>query len=125
MQVDEQQDRLDVVLISIATLLLANITVILLLIAVFWSNNETKKLQKLSNHRMETVGKRLHIHLHNFKKNQLFLFQGFPKLHLALISNLGLIKDFTIDGIKNEHFPKLPKKKGHWLTNNCEGHFYF
>ena len=44
---------------------------------------------------------------------------------MALISNLGLIKDFTIDGIKNEQFPKLPKKNGQWLKNNCNGYFYF
>ena len=44
---------------------------------------------------------------------------------MALISNLGLIKDFTIDGIKNEQFPKLPKKEGQWLTNNCKGNFIF
>ena len=125
MQVDEQRNRLDMVLISIATLLLAYITEILLLIAVFWSNQETKKLQKLSRHRMETIGKKLHIHLHIFKKKPNIFFQGFPQLHLALISNLGLIKDFTIDGIKNQHFPKLPKKKGHLLTNNCKGYFYF
>ena len=79
MQVDEQQDRLDIVLISIATLILANITVILLLIAVFWSNQETKKLQKLSRHKMETVGKRLHIHLYDFKKNQIFSFSRISK----------------------------------------------
>ena len=36
---------------------------------------------------------------------------GFPKLHLALISDLGLIEDFTIDGNKNAAFPKLPMKK--------------
>ena len=33
---------------------------------------------------------------------------GFPKLHLALISDFGLIEDFTIDGKKNAAFPKLP-----------------
>ena len=52
---------MDVLLISIATLLIANITVILFLFMVFWSTQDIRKLQPLSNQKMETVGKNLQI----------------------------------------------------------------
>ena len=29
---------------------------------------------------------------------------------MALVSDFGIVNDFTIDGSKNETFPKLPKK---------------
>ena len=54
----------------------------------------------------------------------MILLLGFPTLHSALISNLGLIKDFTIDGIKNENFPILPKKAEQVITN-CDGYFCY
>ena len=39
------------------------------------------------------------------------LLLGFPKLQMALISDIGNITDFTMGGINNDNtFPQLPKK---------------
>ena len=43
---------------------------------------------------------------------------GFPKLHIALISDFGFIEDFTIDGKKNVTFPKLPMKRDLFVQQN-------
>ena len=49
---------MEVLLIAIATLLIANVTVILFLSMVFWSTQDIRKLQPLSDQTMETVGKK-------------------------------------------------------------------
>ena len=67
-QLDEQYDRLDYLLISIATLLLANITVMLYLTMVFWSNQEAIELQQESNHKLEAIGKEFQSCLYNLQK---------------------------------------------------------
>ena len=38
-------------------------------------------------------------------------FKGFPQLQIAMISGMGVIKAFPIDGQPYETFPKLQHKK--------------
>ena len=49
--------------------MLANVTVMLYLTMVFWSNQEARKLQQVSNHKLEAMGKKLQIFLYDFQKN--------------------------------------------------------
>ena len=59
----------------------------------------------------------------NFKEISLLL--GFPKLHMALISDFGNITDFTMDGIKNDTFFQLPQKTNEEVFFGTSRYAYF
>ena len=43
--------------------------------------------------------------------NYVLVFKGFPQLQIAMISDIGVIKAFPIDGQPYETFPKFQRKK--------------
>ena len=50
-----------------------------------------------------------------------FLFVGYPQLHIAIVSATGIIDDYTQDGEKNRTFPRFQNKRysDHYPNNNC------
>ena len=48
---------------------------------------------------------------HSTYSNYVLTIKGFPQLQIAMISGMGVIKAFPIDGQPYETFPKLQHKK--------------
>ena len=114
---DEQAERVNLLLLGLASLILMNAMAVLIIVFVKLSKYEDQLVMNSNIFKRQTKGMYLMTPIYKIlQENNListlfFAIKGFPQLQVAMISDEGYINAFSIDGPVYETFPKLQFKK--------------
>ena len=119
---DEQAERVNLLLLGLASLILMNAMAVLIILFVKLSKYEDQLVMNSNIIKRQTKGIFWMTPIYRFnsinkvcQENKIstlfFPMKGFPQLQVAMISDEGYIIAFSIDGPVYETFPKLQFKK--------------